>query len=103
MTNKQRKELITACQDSYFIHSKPRDEYVRLRFAGIMVKIDYCLKHDTGTGKVCFVALSPPYEDKDWPTIAEIDQELINMAKWHCNDLSQAQTVLNEILTTVEQ
>ena len=98
MTNEQRKRLLGACQESYFIQSRPRDEYVKIRFSNILIKVDYCLKHDTGTGKVCFVALSPPYDGKDWPTSAEIDQKLIDMAKWHCNDLSQTKNNLNEIL-----
>ena len=102
MTNEQRKQLLTACQDSYLIHSKPRDEFVKIRYCSFLIKIDHCLKHGTGTGKIVAIATSSPHPKEDLPSITEIDQMLIQWAKNYRTELSNWHDGLNDILEEIE-
>ena len=74
MTNEQRKQLLTLIQDHGAIRSKPRAQFVHFKWRGVSIKIDYCLKHGTGTGRVVGVV---SFGDEEFPeSIDDIDDML---------------------------
>ena len=103
MTNEQRKQLIKICQDELGVDSDPRSPTVKLTISGFTIKVDYCLKHDTGSGLVISVSVDIPDKAKvGVPSPEGIDCLLLDWAKDYRSYLLGQHQALNDIIVEIE-
>ena len=57
MTPSQRLDILRACSHDLTV-SDPRDSFVDIHYDGLVLTIDYCIKHGTGSGKILGVRLA---------------------------------------------
>ena len=103
MTNEQRKQLIKICQDELGKNNDPRALSVKLTLSGFTIEVDYCLKHDTGSGLIISVSVANPDQAKvGVPSPEGIDCLLTDWAKDYRSYLIGQHQALNDILVEIE-
>ena len=99
MTNEQRKALLTAIQDHYSVRSYPRAEFVHVQWQGLSLKIDYCLKHGTGSGRI--VGVVSTKNDEMPESIAVIDAILVQLLEDYQSEMSGICNDINKLLDEI--
>ena len=98
MTNKQRIKIINLLPDAR-ITSTPRDGYTKIRIYGVIIKIDYCMIHGTGTGNV--ISMSTTNKDPLPETLEHLDQIIINAAIAYHDQLLEDCELLSKTIDEV--
>ena len=98
MTNDQRKQLLTLIQDHGSIRSIPRAEFVHISWRNWSIKIDYCLKHGTGSGRIVGLV---SFGNTEFPeSIGDIDDVLLSILVSYETEMVDA---INEIDKLVKE
>ena len=97
MTNKQRINLIKTIQDCYHVDCNDH-EAVRIRADGVVVKVQYNLKHGLGTGDIIGILST---NNKKIPSPEECDRIIVKVAEDYRDNLYKDYKMVDEELATI--
>ena len=98
MTNEQRIRIVKLLPDIR-ITSNPRDQCTKIRIYGVTIKINYCMKHGTGTGDI--VSMSTTNKEPLPETLEHLDQIIINAATAYHKQILEESALLAETINEV--
>lgn len=101
MTPEQRRVLLRACPDS--LGGNPRNPRTCIYHNGYVIAVDYCLKHDTGSGLITGIKELSNLPVKGLPSAvqSDIDTLILDWAKGVRDDMQLYLHVVEEALKEV--